>query len=338
MAFPVDAARTGTNGSTAATNKVCNLPTGIVSGDRLVLILRSAGADTHSLPTGWNWLAQNNVADASDDTTSVLYRVADGTEGGTVTVNGTASLKFAALCWRITGAGTPQISATTTGTSTAPNPASFTPTGGAQDYLWLWVGGWEGEQTSPPAGAPTNYVNAAGANSGTAGVIATNCRVAGASRQLNAASEDPPSWTISASDDWTAWTVAVPPPAAANPTRGQIAWTEQEAPFVQTRGLVSWAEAEAPLAPTRGRLAWTEAESPLAPTRGLASWTEAEAPVAPTRGRLSWAEAETSLAPTRGRLSFTEAETPIAPTRGTISWSEAETLSVAGGNRGWLWW
>lgn len=41
--------------------------------------------------------------------------------------------------------------------------------------------------------------------------ITTNSRCAGASRQLNAASEDPPSWTISVSDNWSAWTIAVFP-------------------------------------------------------------------------------------------------------------------------------
>lgn len=216
MAFPAIEAVGETNGSAAATNKVCNLPAGIVSGDLLILLLRAAGDDTHSTPTDWTPGPVNNKADASNDTQSIFYRVADGTEGGTVTVNGTASLKFAAICWRITGDdGTIQWSADATGTSATPNPAALTPTGGAKDYLWLWTGGWEGEQTSPPAGNPTNYSNPIGAGSGTGGAVATNCRVAGASRQLNAATEDPPSWTISVSDDWTAWTVAVPPAGGA---------------------------------------------------------------------------------------------------------------------------
>lgn len=327
MAFPVDAAQATTNGSTATTNKACTLPTGIAAGNRLILVLRSAGADTHSLPTGWNWLAQNSTADASDDTTSTLYRVADGGEGTTVTVNGTASLKFAAACWRITGAGTPQTSVGATGTSGSPDPPSFSPTGGAQDYLWLWVGGWEGEQTSPPASNPTNYLNPVGANSGVGGAIPTNCRVAGASRQLNAATEDPPLWTISVSDDWTAWTVAVPPPPAASPTRGQLSWVELEAPFVATRGQVSWGELELPLAPTRGQLAWSEFEGPLTPTRGRVAWVELEVPslASPTRGQISWVEAEVPFVGTRGQYAWTELEVPISPTRGRIAWVELET-------------
>ena len=332
MAFPADAARATTNGSTAATNKVCNLPTGIAAGNRLTVLLRSAGADTHSLPTGWSWLVQNNAADASDDVTSIIWKIADGSEGATVTINGTASLKFASIAWRITGGGTPQISAAATGTSTTPNPPSFSPTGGAQDYLWLWVGAWEGEQTSPPSGSPTNYVNPFGANSGTAGTVATNCRAAGASRQLNAATEDPPSWTISVSDDWTAWTIAVPP---ASPTRGLISWAEAEIPFVATRGLVSWAETEVPLANTRGLVSWAEAEVPFANTRGLVSWAEVEVPLAPTRGRISWAEAEVpDLSPTRGLISWAEVEVPLVPTRGLVSWAEAEVPDVGAGGPG----
>ena len=342
MAFPSIAGTATTNGSTAATNKICNLPTGIVSGDLLLLLLRSAGADTHSTPTGWTLLFLNSTADASDDTTSLWYRQADGAEGGTVAVNGTSSLKYAALAWRITGHANPatqapQFATIVTGTSASPNPGALSPTGGAKDYLWIWMGGWEGEQTSPPASNPTNYtLNVIGANSGTGGAIATNCRVAGAARQLNATSEDPPLWTISVSDDWTATTVAVHPPAPASPTRGLVSWVEAETPFVATRGLLSWVEAETPLAPTRGQVGWAEGEIPGAPTRGLLSWTEAEIPLQATRGRVSWSEAEVPLAPTRGQVSWAEEETPVAPTRGQLSWGEAEIpLALTRGRVSW---
>ena len=105
----------------------------------------------------------------------------------------------------------PQLSTVATGSSTTPDPTTCTPTGGAKEYLWLWVGGWEGEQTSPPASNPTNYSSPIGADSGTVGVVTTNVRVAAAQRNLFAASEDPGSWTISVTDDWTAYTVAIHP-------------------------------------------------------------------------------------------------------------------------------
>jgi hypothetical protein len=216
MAFPSVAATNTTTGA-AATNKVCNLPASIAAGDLLLLMIRTAGADTHSTPSGWDGsIFLNDASDGSDDTTSLFYKQsASGSEGSTVTVNGTASLKFAALSWRISGhdpAITPQTSTVATGASTTPDPTTCTPTGGAKDYLWLWLGGWEGEQTSPPASNPTNYsTDKIGANSGTASTVETNCRLASASRQLNAASEDAGSWTISVSDNWSAWLLAVHP-------------------------------------------------------------------------------------------------------------------------------
>jgi len=214
MAFPVDAARATTNGTGAGTSVTVNLPAGIVAGNVLVALHRCAVAGAIGWPTGWTELKDASV-DAADDQQALAYRKADGNEGTTMTVT-QGNGKFASIVWRITGAEdpavqAPEVSADATGTSATPDPASLTPTGGAKDYLWLWLGGWEGEQTSPPAGNPTNYSNPDGANSGTGGAIATNCRVAGASRQLNAASEDPPSWTISVSDDWTAWTLALHP-------------------------------------------------------------------------------------------------------------------------------
>ena len=221
-----DATVMGTNfkdGSTAATNKVCNLPGGIASGDLLLLALRSSGDETHSTPSGWSPLVLNNTSDASDDRTSIWYRKANGMEGSTVTVNGTVSLKFSCLSWRITGAADPavqppQASPVATATNNAPNPLPLSPTGGAKLYVWIWLGGWEGKQTSPPAGTPIcspscnpPYSNKISANSGSSGTAQTNCRLASATRNLNASTEDPGIWLLSASDDWTAYTIAVHP-------------------------------------------------------------------------------------------------------------------------------
>jgi hypothetical protein len=229
VAFPSVAGTAATNGTTATAAPVVSLPSGIVAGDLLLVLFRCSSAGAIGWPAGWTELF-DDASDASANQTALAYRRADGTEGATVTLSCTSS-KFAAVAFRVTGAEDPavqppQFAALTTGTSTAPNPGALTPTGGAKDYLWLALGGWEGEQTSPPATFPANYtLGQVGANSGTAGVVTTNVRVAGAGRQLNAASEDPGAWTISVSDDWTATTVAVhpappPPPFLAAWARG----------------------------------------------------------------------------------------------------------------------
>ena len=228
-----------TNGGTASATPVINLPTDIISGNTLFAAVRVAAAGDIGWPSGWTEMV-DVATDASDDQFAIAWRKADGTEGTTITLS-SANQKFAGIVWNIFGATdpttqAPELSTIATGTSTTPDPTTVTPTGGAKDYLWLWLGSWEGEQTSPPASNPTNYIGVSGADSGTAGAVTTNVRVAGAFRRSNAASEDPGSWTISASDDWTAYTVAFHPFVAGTPVSNTvISAVEALAGILQTR-------------------------------------------------------------------------------------------------------
>jgi hypothetical protein len=118
--------------------------------------------------------------------------------------------------YRIVGAADPAVQAPealstayiTSGTSI--DPPSLTPTGGAKDYLWLAVSGWRGA-TLTATGNPTNYTNAIEGNSG--GTATTGTRLRSLRRELNAASEDPSAFTLSAaSDRRLGVTIAVHPP------------------------------------------------------------------------------------------------------------------------------
>lgn len=214
MAFPVDAARTATNASTASNPVVVTLPA-YAAGDLCILFFRNNNGII-TTPTGWTPVHGPSQVSTTDDSTIVAWRKMDGTEGSTVSVTLNGSQKASAVVWTVTGAADPTvspplISSAATGTSTTPDPPSFSPAGGAKEWLWFWLASYEGEQTSPPASNPTNYSNPTGANSGTGGAVATNCRVAGATRQNNTATEDPPTWTISVSALWQAFTLAVPP-------------------------------------------------------------------------------------------------------------------------------
>ena len=215
MAFPVVESKVGTGRTAAETTSPITYPATISAGALLICIFRSAAAGAIGWAAGWNELVEDS-SDASDDVTAIAWRAAVGDEDGT-TFNVThGSGKATAIVYSIIGAAPPavqppQLSTVAVGTRVSPNPTTCTPTGGAKDYLWLWLGGWENEQTSPPTGTPLNYINPIGASTGTVGVVALNCRVASAQRNLNAASEDPPLWTISVSDDWSAWTMAIHP-------------------------------------------------------------------------------------------------------------------------------
>ena len=215
-AFPKVRGMAQTRGTTATTSATVNLPPVVNAGDTLLILHRCAvGTASHGYPGDWTVLF-NDDSDASNDRTSCAWLEATGTEGGTTISITQTSSKFASIAWVIQSATdpntrAPEFATLATGTSTLPDPNSLSPTGGAKNYLWIWMGGWEGEQTSPPTAAPTSYDSQVGTDSGTAAAVTTNVRLATAHRFVNAFSEDPGSWTISASDDWTATVVAVHP-------------------------------------------------------------------------------------------------------------------------------
>lgn len=228
MASPSIVTTNTTNGTSASTTPVLNLPGGTVTaGNTLIVAVRLATGTLGTWPGSWNEFFRDS-SDASDDTTAIAWKKADGTESGTtITMGSGTSAKFAAISWNINGADdpstrAPEVSTAAVGTTTDLNPTTVTPTGGSKDYLFLYVGACDGEPvTWPPTGTPANYVTSIGASSGTAGVTTTNVRVCSASRQLTASSEDAGTWTMSSApaQGWTAVTVAVhpTPPAATLP-------------------------------------------------------------------------------------------------------------------------
>lgn len=216
MATPSDAARTGTNITTAATSHTINVNSPS-AGDLLIVYARFAGAAGTVTFTGYTQLATDS-SDASDDDNYIFYRWADGTEGATDPMSTANSIKLATICWRITGACNPAIqapfmSAVAIGTAANINPTAAPTSGqGTRDYLYLTVIGLDSETAT--ATQPTGYTNLASANSGTGGAVATNCMIWGASKGTTAStSDDPAAWTSSAPNAGvTAWTIAIPPP------------------------------------------------------------------------------------------------------------------------------
>jgi hypothetical protein len=225
MASPVDAFRSGTSVTTAATSHVISCVGdggGPNAGDVAVVFFRAAAAPGTVTFTGYTQLA-SDTSDASDDQTMVFYRACTGTEGTGEDLTTGNSVKLCAIYWIITGAESPatqapEISTVATGTTTAntADSASRAVTGGPKDVLYLTMAGGDGEVGSYSA-APTNYTNRATANTGTGGAAASNAFMGGASRQIAASSsEDPGAWTHGAhSNGWTAYTVVVHPPGAA---------------------------------------------------------------------------------------------------------------------------
>src|SRR5262245_5366895 len=227
MAFPVVESTNESATVTAGTSHVVNLPAGIAAGDLLVVILNKGSAvASFTALAGWTEVVDEALANGM----TVWARLADGTEGATVTFTSSAATRSAEVSFRISGAADPatllpQLSTVATATSTAPNATTCTPTGGAKDYLWITFFGLAGEFADTDTlvtGWPTGY--ASNQLQKTCGTAGTNLGglIACAARTANAASEDAGAFTSASSAAWRAYTLAVhpvPPPGAARLTQ-----------------------------------------------------------------------------------------------------------------------
>jgi len=219
MSFPVVESTATSVTSSSITTHTITTPSGVVSGDLLIAFI---GIEDLTTPGGGQFSGVSDgfteIKDACQGgpnaCAGVFFKVSDGTEGANITVTSVDAERAAHCMYRISGfdsAIDPEISAGATATSAAPNPDSLTPAGGAKDFLWMVFTAFERDDETI-TGFPTNYgsnqINNAQASGATIGV---------ATRNLNAASEDPGAFTLSGSEPWQAFTLAVHPlvPTAA---------------------------------------------------------------------------------------------------------------------------
>lgn len=202
MAFPaVAGTNTSSPGSSTTTHSV-SLPASIAAGDLLVVYFGGWGGGTLTWPAGWTPLFDTSNGTAAR--LAAAYRFADGSEGGSISVTSSTSIRSAHISYRITGAHSstaPVVGTATTGTSAAGDPPSLSPAGGAKDYLWLAGVGFG--STTAASAAPANYTNLLTRND-------TNAGVGSARRELNASSENPGGFTNPFSS-WVANVVAIYP-------------------------------------------------------------------------------------------------------------------------------
>ena len=219
MAFPQVASTTTGYDTANQTSHPVVLPATINSGDLLIIIFGCDDDETVTWPNeGTDWIQLIDKNDpGTGPTLSAAYREADGTEGGTTVYPATGSgEKGAWVVYRITGAEDPDTEAPESssgqdGSGTGPNPDSLSPSGGSDDYLWIACG-VNDDGTKTLSAYPTGYTdNQQDVSDGSAG----GCRLYTATKEEADSSDDPAAFTISASENWVACTLAVPPAAAA---------------------------------------------------------------------------------------------------------------------------
>lgn len=214
MAFPTSTTATVTTFTTSVTSMAVNLPGSITAGDLLIAHVGIRNAGTWTAPSGWT-LLDEQVGGGTVGKTSVWYKIASGSEGSTATWTAGTATTAAWQVRKITGwhGTTPPEYAKTNGDFTsAPNPPSLTPSWGAADTLWLALVGSSANGMTFTA-APTNYTDLVSTTASSGGGASN---AGSAIRQLNAASEDPGTFTTSQNRWWAVFTIAVRPAAAVS--------------------------------------------------------------------------------------------------------------------------
>lgn len=175
-----------------------DLPASIVSGNLLLLGYGSNNSLAANVPSGWTQLERQTTAGAL----FIAYRVADGTEGSTLSLDRTGTSGICGtVVWQIENyQGTPEKGTAVTGTSANPDPPSLAPSWGSASTLWLVFCALSGSGSPTVSSYPTNYIG---------GQVSTNGKIASAHRQLTASSDDPGTFTYSSSNGFYVNTVAV---------------------------------------------------------------------------------------------------------------------------------
>ena len=231
MAFPAVAAADSKSGTQVsnATSWTITYPTNIAANDLLICFFGMDGAGTTASASGAGF-SQGGNGNSGASGTSVLLKKAAGTETGTFTATISASEQGAWRCIRIPAsqwfAGTVtassstdsyEVTVSTNGTSSAPDGANNNPANwDVEDTLWVTYTGWDGTVTGStfPTNSTQEDHTTAGGHTATSGG-AGGAGLAVCYRQLAAASENPGAFGLSASEDWSAFTMAIRPAATA---------------------------------------------------------------------------------------------------------------------------
>lgn len=215
MTFPsVRSDVAGVQGTNSSSWTGLTYPSTISAGDLILVAIARDGASGAATISGFASQIQQAAA-SNAARLDIFAKVAVGTESGTFTYSPGASEQGA---WRVasyqdwwgTIATGLEIGGIATGTSTTPNPGSFSPAWGAADTRWRAQAAQDrGLQTV--TGFPTDYT--INQNDDQSGGGSGAC-IMGASRDINTATQDPSNFTVNSSQAWAAVVIAIRPAAA----------------------------------------------------------------------------------------------------------------------------
>lgn len=214
MAFPTFTSAVSKE-ATATTTHDWTLPSGNASGKLLLLFIAfDAQLAVITPPAGFTEFGTFDVGSTGGATGRAYYKITDGTEasGTWSTDSAEESVTISVLVsgWHGT---TPPESDHSAGSSAAPDPPSFNPAGwDAEDTLWLASACTSAGEDTGTWTLPSGYTLVEKDHSTT---TTSGVQLAVAYKNSNAASENPGTFGIAASNNWHCLTVAIRPGASA---------------------------------------------------------------------------------------------------------------------------
>lgn len=184
------------------------MPAVVEPGDLLLMHFVNDGNATVATPAGWTLL--NTTLSGTQVRSSWYWKLADGTEDGTTVDLVTSAAEHASAQVHRFQAGTfdaavaPAI-AVAAGTSVSPNPPNLAPSWGEADTYWIAAYGADDDD------ATTGWPWTEGQTYTPSGTGSTTCSAASCVLALRVANIDPATFTMAASEEWVAATVAIKP-------------------------------------------------------------------------------------------------------------------------------
>lgn len=211
MSFPNIAS--SSTGETGASPLSLTPPSGIVPGDLLLYSARNGFGNGFTL-SGWNLAV--SASTGTDDIVNIFWKVATGSD----TFDATYSTGWCTgIAWRITdwdSNSSPKFSTQASGLSDFPEYNSFSPAGGAKDWLWIALFTNFAARYNFTAGDPPTTTDG-DTFTGKIGPIANGpdasdrtCQAAWHLKK-NDDNIDIQEQTLSLGGFWDTWTIAIPP-------------------------------------------------------------------------------------------------------------------------------
>ena len=183
--------------ATTTNNRDVTLPSGILSGDLILMFHTSRGSDTTISADGWVKLTEVNHSETLMSI-AVFYKIADGTEGGTVNVSWAFSGRNIASTYLIRGSNYVVTGASNEGL----DPPQASGVQGTVDCLFFSALGIEPSDNNV-SGVPTNYtdlIQVANSISSASGRF----RMGTCRRFLDASSDNPSAFSTTGTATYTA--------------------------------------------------------------------------------------------------------------------------------------